>query len=77
VIDDFAKDYLHSDLREIREAMLRKLEGLSGVAVVLGKNGRICLNCGDRAPGGVRSWSGTAMAVSVAPRMDESLRQWR
>jgi hypothetical protein len=29
VIDDFAKDYLHSDLREIREAMLRKLDGLS------------------------------------------------
>jgi hypothetical protein len=29
VIDDFAKAYLHSDLREIREAMLWKLEGLS------------------------------------------------
>jgi hypothetical protein len=29
VIDDFAKEYLHSDLREIREAMLRKLDGLS------------------------------------------------
>ncbi|MEV7551049.1 DinB family protein [Amycolatopsis sp. NPDC089917] len=28
VIDDFAKEYLHSDLREIREAMLRKLDGL-------------------------------------------------
>jgi hypothetical protein len=28
VIDDFAKAYLHSDLREIREAMLRKLDGL-------------------------------------------------
>ncbi|MFI6026581.1 DinB family protein [Amycolatopsis magusensis] len=29
VIDDFAKEYLHSDLREIREAMLGKLDGLS------------------------------------------------
>ncbi|MEA5359024.1 DinB family protein [Amycolatopsis sp., V23-08] len=29
MIDDFAKDYLHADLREIREAMLRKLDGLS------------------------------------------------
>jgi hypothetical protein len=29
VIDDFAKDYLHSDLREIREEMLGKLDGLS------------------------------------------------
>jgi hypothetical protein len=29
VIDDFAKDYLHSDLREIREAVLWKLDGLS------------------------------------------------
>ncbi|XVS65511.1 DinB family protein [Actinosynnema sp. CA-299493] len=29
MIDDFAKEYLHSDLREIREAMLRKLDGLS------------------------------------------------
>jgi hypothetical protein len=28
VIDDFAKEYLHSDLREIREAMLWKLDGL-------------------------------------------------
>lgn len=29
MIDDFAKDYLHSDLREIREEMLGKLDGLS------------------------------------------------
>jgi hypothetical protein len=29
VIDDFAKDYLHSDLRDVRETMLWKLEGLS------------------------------------------------
>ncbi len=29
VIDEFAKEYLHSDLREIRETMLRKLDGLS------------------------------------------------
>ncbi|MCS7479497.1 DinB family protein [Umezawaea endophytica] len=29
MIDDFAKDYLHGDLREIREAVLRKLDGLS------------------------------------------------
>lgn len=29
MIDDFAKGYLHSDLRELREAMLWKLEGLS------------------------------------------------
>ncbi|MET7993492.1 DinB family protein [Amycolatopsis sp. NPDC005232] len=29
VIDDFSKEYLHSDLREIRAAMLRKLDGLS------------------------------------------------
>ena len=28
VIDDFAKDYLHGDLREIRETMLWKLDGL-------------------------------------------------
>ncbi|MCX5315854.1 DinB family protein [Streptomyces sp. NBC_00154] len=28
MIDDFAKDYLHSDLREIRKAMLWKLDGL-------------------------------------------------
>ncbi|WP_309113085.1 DinB family protein [Saccharothrix sp.] len=29
MIDDFAKDYLHGDLREVREVMLRKLDGLS------------------------------------------------
>jgi Protein of unknown function (DUF664) len=29
MIDAFAKDYLHNDLREIREVMLWKLEGLS------------------------------------------------
>jgi hypothetical protein len=29
VIDDFAKEYLHNDLREVRERMLWKLEGLS------------------------------------------------
>jgi hypothetical protein len=29
VIDEFAKDYLHNDLREIREAVLWKLDGLS------------------------------------------------
>ncbi|WP_406036566.1 DinB family protein [Micromonospora sp. NBC_00898] len=29
MIDDFAKEYLHNDLREIREAMLWKLDGLS------------------------------------------------
>ncbi|WP_414939376.1 DinB family protein [Amycolatopsis sp. cmx-11-51] len=29
MIDDFAKKYLHGDLRELREAMLRKLDGLS------------------------------------------------
>ena len=29
MIDDFAKKYLHDDLQEIREAMLRKLDGLS------------------------------------------------
>lgn len=28
MIDDFAKEYLHSDLREIRETMLWKLDGL-------------------------------------------------
>ncbi|WP_370969270.1 DinB family protein [Amycolatopsis sp. cg9] len=33
VIDEFAKQYLHSDLREIREAMLGKLDGLSEYAV--------------------------------------------
>ncbi|MGW5081603.1 DinB family protein [Micromonospora echinospora] len=29
MIDDFAKEYLHHDLRQIREAMLWKLDGLS------------------------------------------------
>ncbi|MET9301464.1 MULTISPECIES: DinB family protein [Micromonospora] len=29
MIDDFAKRYLHNDLRQIREAMLWKLDGLS------------------------------------------------
>jgi hypothetical protein len=29
MIDSFAKDYLHSDLRDIRETMLWKLDGLS------------------------------------------------
>lgn len=29
MIDEFAKDYLHNDLRNIREAMLSKLDGLS------------------------------------------------
>jgi hypothetical protein len=29
VIDDFAKEYLHSNLREVRETMLWKLEGLA------------------------------------------------
>ncbi|MGW5050368.1 DinB family protein [Actinokineospora sp. NPDC004072] len=29
MIDDFAKEYLHNDLREVREVMLRKLDGLS------------------------------------------------
>jgi len=29
VIDEFAKEYLHNDLREVREAMLWKLEGLA------------------------------------------------
>lgn len=29
MIDDFAKQYLHTDLREARGAVLRKLEGLS------------------------------------------------
>ncbi|NKQ52959.1 DinB family protein [Amycolatopsis sp. K13G38] len=28
MIDDFAKEYLHTDLQEIREVMLRKLDGL-------------------------------------------------
>ncbi|MFI9813802.1 DinB family protein [Saccharothrix variisporea] len=29
VIDDFAKDYLHGDLQEVREVMVRKVDGLS------------------------------------------------
>jgi hypothetical protein len=29
VIDDFAREYLHNDLREVRETMLQKLEALS------------------------------------------------
>jgi len=29
MIDEFAKEYLHSDLRDIREVMLWKLDGLS------------------------------------------------
>lgn len=29
MIDEFAKEYLHGDLRELREAMVWKLEGLS------------------------------------------------
>src|SRR3954465_6611201 len=29
MIDDFAKDYLHNELREIREELLGKLDGLS------------------------------------------------
>jgi hypothetical protein len=29
VIDDFAKEYLHGDLQQVREAMLWKLDGLS------------------------------------------------
>lgn len=29
MIDEFAKEYLHSDLREMRDVMLWKLEGLS------------------------------------------------
>ncbi|NEC57552.1 DinB family protein [Amycolatopsis rubida] len=33
VIDDFAKEYLHSDLKEVRQAMLRKLDGLSEYAI--------------------------------------------
>ncbi|MGW7538809.1 DinB family protein [Amycolatopsis sp. NPDC054798] len=33
VIDDFAKEYLHSDLREVRQSMLRKLDGLSEYAI--------------------------------------------
>ncbi|ATY16062.1 DinB family protein [Amycolatopsis sp. AA4] len=33
MIDDFAKEYLHSDLKEVRQVMLRKLDGLSEYAV--------------------------------------------
>ncbi|WP_336157136.1 DinB family protein [Amycolatopsis sp. VC5-11] len=33
VIDDFAKEYLHSDLKEVRQTMLRKLDGLSEYAI--------------------------------------------
>ncbi|SDJ19408.1 Protein of unknown function [Lentzea albidocapillata subsp. violacea] len=33
MIDEFAKEYLHSDLRELREVMLWKLEGLSDMDV--------------------------------------------
>ncbi|WP_406640299.1 DinB family protein [Amycolatopsis sp. WGS_07] len=33
VIDDFAKEYLHNDLREVRETMLRKLDGLPEYAI--------------------------------------------
>ena len=29
MIDDFAKEYLHSELRDVRGTMLWKLEGLS------------------------------------------------
>ena len=29
MIDDFAKEYLHSDLRDVRQAMVWKLEGLT------------------------------------------------
>jgi hypothetical protein len=29
VIDDFAKDYLHDELRSVRQALLWKLDGLS------------------------------------------------
>jgi hypothetical protein len=29
MIDVFAKEYLHNDLRAVREAMLPKIEGLS------------------------------------------------
>lgn len=32
VIDDFAKEYLHSDLQEVRQVLLRKLDGLSEYA---------------------------------------------
>ncbi|HUQ57588.1 DinB family protein [Lentzea sp.] len=33
MIDDFAKNYLHGDLRELREVMLWKLDGLAEVDV--------------------------------------------
>lgn len=33
VIDDFAKEYLHSDLKEVRQVMLRKLDRLSEYAI--------------------------------------------
>ncbi|MCG3749067.1 DinB family protein [Amycolatopsis sp. Poz14] len=33
VIDDFAKEYLHGDLKEVRQTMLRKLDGLSEYAI--------------------------------------------
>ncbi|WP_337823321.1 DinB family protein [Amycolatopsis sp. A1MSW2902] len=33
VIDDFAKEYLHSDLKGVRQTMLRKLDGLSEYAI--------------------------------------------
>lgn len=33
VIDDFAKEYLHSDLKEVRQTMLRKVDGLSEYAI--------------------------------------------
>ncbi|WP_037365592.1 DinB family protein [Amycolatopsis orientalis] len=33
MIDDFAKEYLHSDLKEVRQVMLRKLDGLSEYAI--------------------------------------------
>ncbi len=33
MIDHFAKAYLHSDLREIRQVMLYKLDGLGEYAI--------------------------------------------
>ncbi|MBN9745613.1 type I restriction endonuclease subunit M [Amycolatopsis sp. A1MSW2902] len=33
MIDDFAKEYLHSDLKGVRQTMLRKLDGLSEYAI--------------------------------------------
>jgi hypothetical protein len=33
VIDDFAREYLHNELREARAAMLWKLDGLSEYGV--------------------------------------------